>query len=150
MNLWCSTYQVQCLRNVFFKFMDLSNTSWQVQKPLVHLTLLTKTCMRKFHGKLFWPCTTLVGKCRSRLAPGRCPGMHEISKASRQVQPYSLRAGRCTGLSPCIIVFVFGTLKYFWCSSVLGSFLDSKFFYSLLIISNLWYMYGVLNIDKKK
>jgi len=52
-----------------------------------------KTCMRKFHGKLFWPCTTLVGKCRSRLAPGRCPGMHEISKASRQVQPYSLRAG---------------------------------------------------------
>ena len=20
-----------------------------------------KTCMRKFHGKLFWPCTTLVG-----------------------------------------------------------------------------------------
>jgi len=27
-------------------------------------------------------CTTLVAKCRSRLAPGRCPGMHEISKAS--------------------------------------------------------------------
>ena len=39
MDLWCSTYQIHCHRNVFFKFRDLCDTRLQVQGPVVHLTL---------------------------------------------------------------------------------------------------------------
>jgi hypothetical protein len=100
--IWQKKKRVRATKGIRKPRTPLPNATISCWKLQLQTHSVESVSNKNLYAQVSWEtilaCTTLVGKCRSRLAPGHCPGMHEISKASRQVQPYSLRAGASLAL----------------------------------------------------